>query len=176
MTTRRVPTIAVSGDLLNGNVYLTAGIQPPADEGTPFDQVQVHSEMQSYASGGSIYHMNLTERMNNIKKCSFVKSLFNNFPLRYISLTPILSICQACGSKSVGKITTCPNCSSEDITAWSRPVGYFRPAARGHLSEDLRRYDYRFWLNGRFEEFLRRRTFREDDVNDLLKQKHEIMS
>ena len=62
---KRVPTICVSGDVSLGNVYLTSGIQPPADEGTQFEQIRSHSEMQSYASGGSIFHINMTEHMES---------------------------------------------------------------------------------------------------------------
>lgn len=170
----KVATIFVSGDIEQGNVYLTSGIQPPADEGTPFDQVQVHSEMQSYASGGSIYHMNLSEPMQRDKKCNFIKSMFGNFPLRYISLTPILTICQDCGTKIVGKKTECSQCGSKDVTCWSRPVGYFRPAVRGNLSHDLRQFDHRFWLNGRFEEFLRRKTIGDTEITDMLKRSQEV--
>ncbi len=170
----KVPTIYVSGDVENSNVYLTSGIQPPSDEGTPFDQVQVHSEMQSYASGGSIYHMNLTESMESTKKCSFIKSLFENFPLRYISLTPILTICHDCGKKSVGKKTSCSRCGSLDVSCWSRPVGYFRPAVRGNLSSDLRKFNHRFWLNGRFEEFLRRKTIDDQEFTDILNRSQEM--
>jgi len=171
---KKVPTICVSGDVAVGNVYLTSGIQPPADEGTQFEQIRSHSEMQSYASGGSIFHMNMTEHMESEQKCTFVKSLFNNFTLRYISLTPVLSICQECGCKAVGKKTSCSKCGSTDITCWSRPVGYFRPAVRGNLSQDLRQHDHRFWLNSRLEEFLRRKTFNANIVDDLLRQTNEI--
>lgn len=176
MSKKRIPTMFVSGNIEQGNVYLTSGIQPPADDGSPMDQVELHSEMQSYASGGSIYHMNLTEKMPSKKKCKFIKSMFNNFPLRYVTLTPMLSICQDCGSKTIGKKVECPICGSKDISVWSRVVGYFRPAVRKNLSEDLKTYDHRFWMNGRFEEFLNRKLIDSVQIDDMIKSTQELGS
>lgn len=176
MSKKLIPTICVSGDVEKGNVYLTAGIQPPYDEGTSFEQIQAHSEFQSYASGGSIMHMNLTEQMSSEKKCTFIHSLFNNFPMRYITMTPVLSICQSCGKKIVGKKNTCSICESHDIIVFSRVVGYFRPASRGNLSDDLRKFDFRFWNKGRYEEFLRRKMIDNDCVDGLLKQQQELLA
>ena len=171
-----VPTINVSGNLDTGDIYLTTGIQPPNDEGTTFEQTAVHAEMQSYASGGSIEHFQVVDSMGSNTKNSFIKSLFNNLPLRYISLTPILSICQSCGNKSIGKRTSCSVCESTDITVFSRPVGYYRPAVRGNLSQDLRKHDHRFWMSGRLEEFLRRKTFGADELDTYFKNMNEVLS
>ena len=170
-----LPTICVSGDCDTNKVYLTSGIQPPSDTGTIFDQIKTHSEMQSYASGGSIFHMNINEHMGIEKTIKMIKNLFNNFPLRYISLTPILSVCQDCGNKSVGKKTVCPSCGSNDISFWSRPVGYFRPALRGNISADLKDSTFRYWLKSRIEEFRRRRTVDNTIVDELLATNEELV-
>lgn len=175
MAKRFIPTIKVSGDIENNNVYLTSGIQPPADDGTIFQQITTHSEMQSYASGGSIFHMNVNEHMPADKTIKMIKNMFNKFPLRYISITPILSICQECGCKAVGKKTTCTSCGSTDISLHSRPVGYFRPVMRGNISQNLKKSNHRFWAKSRIEEFIRRRTVDNDSVDSLLLEKSEMV-
>jgi len=166
-TVKKLNNIFVSGNLDNNTVYLTSGIQPPNDSGSVLDQIKVHSEMQSYASGGSVYHMNLVDTISPDKKCNLIKSLFENFTIRYISLTPILSICQNCGMKMVGKQVNCKSCGSADISCWSRPVGYFRPAVRGNLSSDLKKSDYTYWLKSRIEELSNRKTIDQEIVNRL---------
>jgi len=161
---QKINPIFVSGNIENKDVYLTSGVQPPTDFGSFIDQLKVHSNYQSYASGGSVFHINLNESIVSNKKSDFIKNMFNNYTIRYASLTPVLSVCQKCGSKFVGKKTICSNCQSDDITVWSRPVGYLRPSVRGGLSSDLRQHNYRYWMNGRLEEFLRRTVFDEEDL------------
>lgn len=157
--------IYVSGDMENGNVYLTPGFQPPVDSGSLEEQIKVHSEMQSYASGGSIFHINLEEKMDVNTKNRFIKSMFENFPIRYVSLTPLLSVCNFCGEKQLGKRTTCSSCGSTDIVCWSRPVGYFRPAIKGNISNDLKKADERFWSKHKIEELSRRVLYSKKDLS-----------
>ena len=165
VSSERIHPISVSGNLADGNVYLTSGVQPPTDTGSFLDQLRIHSIYQSYASGGSVYHINIQENMPPDKKSSFIRNMFGNWTIRYVSLTPILSICQSCGNKKVGKMLRCNKCNSDDITVWSRPVGYLRPAVRGGLSEDLKKHNHRYWMNGRLEEFLRRIVFTSEDLD-----------
>jgi len=159
--------IYVSGDVDNDSVYLTPGFQPPVDSGSFEEQIKVHSEMQSYASGGSIFHINIEEPLSVESKNKFIKSLFQNHPIRYISLTPLLSICNDCGKKQMGKRTTCSKCGSKNIVCWSRPVGYFRPAIKGNVSDDLRKADEKFWSKHKIEELARRTLFNSSDLEIL---------
>lgn len=144
--------IYVSGDIEKGTVFITSGFQPPTTTGTFREQLEVHSEMQSYASGGAIFHINLEQKfdINNINK--FIKKIFENYPIRYISLTPILSICNNCKRKYIGKINICKECSSKDVSIWARPVGYFRPAIRGDIAEDYEDAAYKFWAEHKIKE------------------------
>jgi len=165
MLDKNIKPIFVSGDVKNNNVYLSSGIQPPTDSGSFLDQLEIHNEFQSYASGGSVFHINLTDTIVPKLKNKFIKNLFENHTIRYASLTPVLSVCQNCGTKEIGKKTVCRNCNSTDISIWSRPVGYLRPVVRGNLSDDLRKYEHKYWTDSRLEEFRKRKTFDNNIIN-----------
>jgi len=160
-------SIYVSGDINSGNVYLTPGFQPPTDSGGLYEHIRVHSEMQSYASGGAIFHVNIEEPMNVSAKNKFIKSLFENHPIRYISLTPFLSICNKCGIKQIGKRFTCSKCGSDDVTCWSRPVGYFRPAVKGNISDNLHNATEKFWSKHKIEELSKRILYKSNSLESV---------
>lgn len=168
------PTIEVSGNLETGKIWLTCGIQPPTDEGTIMDQTKIHSDMQSYASGGSVQHVFLGEVISPEQKSKMIKSLFGNYTLRYMSFTPILTVCNACGSKVAGKHTEC-SCGSDDVTVWSRPVGYFRPVLRKEITNDFKDAKHTFWLSSRTEEFSRRKELYNSSVSEMIEELQEIV-
>lgn len=164
----RTPKLKVSGNLEDGKVYLTAGIQPPSDEDKSISStIKISSDYQSYAGGGSILHVFMNEKMSSTKKANFIKKMFNNFPIRYVSLTPFLSICNSCGEKFVGKRREC-SCGSNDLSIWTRPVGYFRPAIRDEISEDYKSSHYRFWSSSRLEEMSNRKNIEEHDFDEFI--------
>jgi len=162
--------IYVSGDIDRNRVYLTPGIQPPSEEGTMIDQVDIHSKFGSYASGGCVLHLHITEPMTPEQKSRFIKSTFNNTTMRYMSLTTVLSVCNDCEHRLPGKHTSCPNCGSRDISIWDRPVGYFRPALRNNIDEDMKDAEHKFWLDARTEEFSRRRNTVKEDIDEFLSE------
>lgn len=164
----RIPTLNVSGSTENNNIYLTSGIQPPTTEGNLVQQTKVQADMQSYASGGSIMHVFLNEEMDAEHKSKFISKMFNNFPIRYISLTPFLSICNECGEKHVGKINTCINCNSADVSIWSRPIGYVRPVMRSNINDSYTNADFTFWTSSKIHEFANRRNILIDDINEFI--------
>jgi len=73
------------------------------------------------------------------QKKKLIRSIFENYPVKYVTLTPTLSRCNSCGFKVVGEELRCPRCGSNDMTIYSRVVRYFRPIARKILVKDPER-------------------------------------
>ncbi|MDI6713878.1 MAG: ribonucleoside triphosphate reductase [Thermodesulfovibrio sp.] len=104
-------------------------------------------EIQSKYTGGTVQHLFLGEKPESAKLKTFIKKVFENYRLPYISITPTFSICIECGYIE-GEHNQCPQCSSE-CEVYSRVVGYLRPVSN--------------WNDGKKEEFKERRY-----VNDSL--------
>ncbi len=162
--------IFVNGDPNSGRVFLTSGFQAPFQEGDLLKQIDVNSHFQSYATGGSIMHLFTAEEMKPEEQERLIFSIIKNFPIQYLTKTPFLTTCNSCGHKMVGRKTECEVCGSEDVTLWSRPIGYFRPVMRGKVRKDFKGAKYLFWLSGRVEDFATRKEVRKDDVEEIVRE------
>jgi len=131
---REIPDIYVSGT--RDRPFLTSGFQPPFSERSLTKLIHVSAHTQNYATGGSVLHLFLGEKLTVAQKKRLIRSIFENYPVKYVTLTPTLSRCNSCGFKVVGEKLRCPRCGSEDVTVYSRVVGYFRPIARKILVKD----------------------------------------
>ena len=60
----------------------------------------------------------------------FVKFVFENYPVPYITITPTFSVCEDHGYFK-GEHFTCP-ISGKETETYSRKVGYYRPVQRWH--------------------------------------------
>jgi len=160
--------IYVSGDANSGRVFLTSGFQAPFQEGDLLKQLDVNSHFQSYATGGSIMHLFTAEEMSPEEQERLIFSIIRNFPIQYLTKTPFLTTCNNCGYKMVGKRTACERCNSDDVTVWSRPIGYFRPVMRKGISSDFKKAKYLFWLSARVEDFSTRKEVKISDVEEIV--------
>lgn len=97
-------------------------------------------EIQSKYTGGTVQHLFLGEKPEPAKLKTFIKKVFENYKLPYISITPTFSICIECGYIE-GEHNQCPQCGSE-CEVYSRVVGYLRPVSN--------------WNDGKKEEFKER--------------------
>jgi len=166
----RKVSIYVSGDSMSGRVFLTSGFQAPFQEGDLLKQIDVNSHFQSYATGGSIFHLFTAEELTPEQQEKLIFNIFKNFPIQYMTKTPFLTMCNSCGFKMVGKHNKCKKCGSDDVTIWSRPIGYFRPVMRKEINPDFRTAKYKFWLDGRIEDFATRKEVKVKDIEDLLEE------
>jgi len=168
--------IYVNGDLTTGRVFLTSGFQAPFQEGDLLKQIDVNSHFQSYATGGSIMHLFTAEEMEPEEQERLIFSIIKNFPIQYLTKTPFLTTCNSCGAKMVGRKRECQNCGSDDVTLWSRPIGYFRPVMRGKVKENFKEAKYLFWLSGRVEDFATRKEVKKEDVEEIVREiSHGVM-
>ena len=66
-------------------------------------------------TGGSVQHLYLGERVKDIEAVKqLVKTIFNNYEIPYISITPTFSVCPVHGYLS-GEHKYCPQCKSEKL-------------------------------------------------------------
>ncbi|MBR7142235.1 MAG: ribonucleoside triphosphate reductase [Clostridia bacterium] len=91
-----------------------------------FECMDLQDELQSLYTGGTVQHLYLGERIEDIETCKqLIQSIFNKYKMPYISMTPTFSICHEHGYIN-GEHFTCPECGRE-TEVWSRVVGYLRP-------------------------------------------------
>ncbi len=91
-----------------------------------FECMDLQDELQSLYTGGTVQHLYIGERIENIEVCkNLIKSIFEKYKMPYISLTPTFSVCPDHGYIT-GEHFTCPSCG-RDAEVWSRVVGYLRP-------------------------------------------------
>jgi len=168
MRTKVKPKMFVNGDPETGRVFLTSGFQAPFQEKDLLKQIDVNSHFQSYATGGSIMHLFTAEEMTPEEQERLIFSIIENFPIQYLTKTPFLTTCNSCKRKMVGRRTKCESCGSDDVTVWSRPIGYFRPVMRKGIDENFKKAEYLFWLSGRIEDFSSRKEVRREDVEEIV--------
>lgn len=161
-----VPEIYVSGS--RERPILTSGFQPPFSESDLSKLVYVSAHTQNYATGGSVLHIFLGQRVSSDIKRELVRKIFNNYPVKYMTITPTLTICNECGEKFVGEYVKCPRCGSDDTTIYSRVVGYFRPIARRVKRRDPSRGIYdgeeNIWQDSRRADWVTRGIIGEESI------------
>ncbi len=162
--------IFVNGHPTTKRVFLTSGFQAPFQEGDLLKQIDVNSHFQSYATGGSIMHLFTAEELKPEEQEKLIFSIIKNFPIQYLTKTPFLTTCNECGYKMVGKRRKCQKCGSEDITLWSRPIGYFRPVMRGKIGKDFKNAEFLFWLSSRVEDFSTRKEVKKEDLEEIIRE------
>ncbi len=91
-----------------------------------FECMDLQDELQSLYTGGTVQHLYLGERINDVETVKdLIRTIFTKYKMPYISITPTFSICEAHGYIS-GEHFTCPECG-RPTEVWSRVVGYLRP-------------------------------------------------
>ncbi|GAB6065733.1 ribonucleoside triphosphate reductase [Aquifex pyrophilus] len=165
---RKDRPIYVKGNPKGSGVFLTSGFQPPYDCESLSKQLYVSSEMQNMATGGSVQHIFLNEKVEAELLKSFIKRVFESLPVIYITLTPTLSVCNECGGKVVGEKEVCAFCGSDDITVYSRVIGYYRPIARRVKRKSKEEFIYEgeenYWQGGRRADWVSRKKFTFSDM------------
>ena len=130
------------------NPFLTAGCMLPFSEENLLEVIENHAEFQAYATSGSIFHNFLESRLNPDELKKYIKRVFSK-PISYMTVTPTRTVCNDCGTAVIGDIPgeACPNCGGDDLSVWSRVIGYYKPVARKKLRIENGSYEgnYNFW-------------------------------
>ena len=91
-----------------------------------FECMDLQDELQSLYTGGTVQHLYLGERVEDIETVkTLIRSIFTKYKMPYISITPTFSICHEHGYIA-GEHFECPECG-RPAEVWSRVVGYLRP-------------------------------------------------
>jgi ribonucleoside-triphosphate reductase len=109
----KYPGIIQSG--VDEPMYTNSSQLPVGYTDDVFECCDLQDELQSLYTGGTVQHLYIGERIEDIEK----------YKMPYISITPTFSICKEHGYIA-GEHFTCPSCG-EKAEVWSRVVGYLRP-------------------------------------------------
>lgn len=109
--------------------YYTNSTQLPVGHTDDIFQVmELQDELQSLYTGGTVQHLYLGERIDDIEAAkSLIKKIFTNYKMPYVSITPTFSICNSHGYV-IGEHWECPECGGT-TEVWSRVTGYLRPVS-----------------------------------------------
>jgi len=153
----------------NNDVFLTSGFQPPYQEKNIGLQIQISWEFQSYATGWSVQHFFIWEKIPLSAKIKLIKATFSK-PVSYMTLTPTITTCEDCGKQMVWEHLICPHCGSTNVMVASRVIWYLRPIAGKNLKKNNWRLDWdeNYWQNSRRADWASRKQTIQEDINSLL--------
>lgn len=121
---QRFPDIIQSG--VDEPQYTNSSQLPVTYTDDIFECMDLQDELQSLYTGGTVQHLYLGERIEDIETAkTLIRSIFNKYKMPYISLTPTFSVCHEHGYIA-GEHFDCPECG-RSTEVWSRVVGYLRP-------------------------------------------------
>ncbi len=111
-----------------------------------FEALDLQDSLQTKYTGGTVLHMFLGERINDIETTkSLVKRIATSYKLPYFTISPTFSVCPVHGYLE-GEHKVCPKCVIEqNCEVYSRVVGYIRPIKQ--------------WNNGKVAEYNQRKEF-----------------
>ena len=97
------------------------------DNTSVLDKFVLHgSQTYQYTDGGSAAHINLEEHLSKAQYLKLIDFALDN-GTSYFTFNIPNSKCESCGKIVKQPISTCPCCGSEDITQYTRIIGYLRP-------------------------------------------------
>lgn len=97
------------------------------DNTSVLDKFVLHGcQTYQYTDGGSAAHINLEEHLSKAQYLKLIDFAIDN-GTSYFTFNIPNSKCESCGKIVKQPISKCPCCGSEDITQYTRIIGYLRP-------------------------------------------------
>ncbi len=111
---RRYPDIIHSGP--DDAPYYTNSSQLPVGwTDDPFRALEHQEELQRLYTGGTVFHMYMSERISSAEACkNLVRRTLERFRIPYLTMTPTFSICPKHGYLP-GEHEFCPKCDAEAL-------------------------------------------------------------
>jgi len=111
---KNYPDIITAND--NGDPYYTNSTWLPATfTDDIFEALDIQDQFQVKYTGGTVFHAYLGERIHNWKACAeLIKTIFTNYRLPYLTISPTFSICPKHGYLD-GEQKFCPKCRDEEL-------------------------------------------------------------
>lgn len=139
---KHYPKIITSG---TNEPYYTNSTQLPVNYTDDImETVRLQDELQSLYTGGTVQHLYLGEKIDDIEVCkNLIKKVFTVSKMPYISITPTFSVCNEHGYVA-GEHFECPTCG-KNCEVYTRVVGYLRPVQnfnKGKKEEYFERTKY----------------------------------
>ena len=127
-------------------VYYTNSCHIPVNLVTGLSQILDHqSELQIQYTGGTVIHLYLEGGISGDKAKQIIKTVFDNYPVPYISLSPITRYCETHGFvKNIQ--SDCPICHKK-LDQYQRITGYIRPVKNFNIGK-AKEFAERNQLNG----------------------------
>ncbi len=109
------PGIITSGD---SDPYYTNSSQLPIDYTSDiFEALDHQQDLQTRYTGGTVFHTFVGEEIKDWKACrELVKTVFTNYRIPYLTISPTYSVCKKHGYIS-GEHYECPKCKAEKQAA-----------------------------------------------------------
>jgi len=112
MDKERYPDIITAGTAKNP-YYTNSSLLPVDFTDDVFEALKMQDELQCKYTGGTVHHIFLGERVNDIESLkALIKKIFQKFRLPYITFSPTFSICPTHGYID-GEHFVCPKCKVE---------------------------------------------------------------
>lgn len=123
------PGIVTAGEQTS---YYTNSSQLPVNcTDDIFQTLDFQDSLQCKYTGGTVLHLYIGERIKDVEVAKkLIRTIFSNYKLPYISITPTFSTCEDHGYLA-GEQSVCPHCG-KPTEIWTRVVGYLRPVRDFH--------------------------------------------
>lgn len=120
--------------------YYTNSCHIPVAEITSIMETAKHQdELQALHTGGTVTHYYLDGPISGGKAKQIIKTLFDNFKVPYVSLSPVNCFCDTHGMLP-SKYINCPECGKptemyQRITGYRRNVKFFNPGKEAEFHD-----------------------------------------
>jgi len=129
--------------------YYTNSCHIPVKKITGVKELFDHQdELQCKFTGGTVVHMYCGGPMSAAQAKHLVRTIFENYSLPYISISPVVTLCEDHGHLN-NNYDYCPKCGKK-TTQLQRITGYIR--------------DTKYWNKGKKSEYADRQQFREYNI------------
>lgn len=121
---------------VSDRAYFTNSIHVPVwTEMTPFQKIDIESQLTGYSSAGCITYVEVDSKvMNNIDAMEEMVNYAMDKDIPYFGINFPIDNCKDCGYSGDMEGDVCPVCGSSNIEHLGRVTGY--------LSSDVRRFNY----------------------------------
>jgi anaerobic ribonucleoside-triphosphate reductase len=111
---KRWPKIIQSGPE-EASYYTNSSQLPVGWTDDPFEALEHQEELQRLYTGGTVFHMYMSERISSAESCKLlVRRTLERFRIPYLTITPTFSICPRHGYIA-GEHEFCPKCDAEKL-------------------------------------------------------------
>lgn len=130
---------------ISDRAYFTNSIHIPVwEEMTPFQKIDIESQLTGYSSAGCITYVEVDSKVyNNTEALEELVNYAMDKDIPYFAVNFPIDNCKNCGYSGEMENDVCPMCGSDNIEHLGRVTGY--------LSSDVRRFNY-----GKYNEFKER--------------------